>query len=835
MEQSPLDLLRRWHEQPAADQDGASGRSAAEALSAEAEEAVAALWQRLGPGAGCVVAVGDLGRRMLAPGSRIELLVLHPADPEAGRDVAQAVKALSFELWSAGIEVSASVHPAPEIVELAARSFDLEAAVLDGRLVAGDESLWEEVRRQVFEHARSDTDAFLVRIRRATAGRRLEIEDATAALEPNLQDGRGGLADVAAIRRIEAVCGLASPTAPAAPGRGSPEPARPVSPVSAGPMRRSQLDAATDLLHRARAALHRQAGRGTDLLELGHRAAVAEALLGTDAGATSEVALMRLLYEQCRVVAATLDSMLDPASDAPAAAARFAEAFEPAEPSGSAGPEANSTWSPQAARAFLDILGSGVEGRSALLALDTSGVLTRTIPEWAGIRCLPERRSYHRFCVDEHSFRAVAALATLASDPDQRVREAVATLRAEADGDEGNEDTDILTLATLLHDVGKGGEQDHSERGAEIARTIVRRMGFGDDMAADVAWLVRNHLLLAHMATRRDIGDEALMLEVADRVQTERRLHLLYLLTVADGRATSPAAWTLWKATLTGRLYGRVLEALRRDDGAGDDSAERTRARRDEVRTALADLPRGPVEAHLEAMPHAWLMSESAETLAEQSRLMIDFLPSDEVRLHAVPLAGSRPASQGRPADRLWEITVVARDRPGLFSRISGVLALHDLNVLNAEIFTRSDGVALEVFRLEALSVQPLRFERLAEDARKAMRGRISLGLRLAEKRNDLLTGRASAAPPRVVVDNEASERFSVIEVHASDRIGLLFTITHAFAELEVDIQLAKVSTYGEDVVDVFYVSDFEGQKLTDPAYISEIQALVAYSVSGAH
>ena len=176
---------------------------------------------------------------------------------------------------------------------------------------------------------------------------------------------------------------------------------------------------------------------------------------------------------------------------------------------------------------------------------------------------------------------------------------------------------------------------------------------------------------------------------------------------------------------------------------------------------------------------------------------------------------------------------MIARDRPGLFSRISGVLALHDLNVLNAEIFTRSDGVALEVFRLEALTEEPLRFERMAEDARRAIRGRISIGLRLAEKRNHLLTGRVSGAPPRVVVDNEALEKFSVIEVHATDRIGLLYTITHAFAELEVDIQLAKVSTYGEDVVDVFYVSDFDGQKLTDPAYISELQALVAFSVSG--
>ncbi|HEY8199934.1 MAG TPA: ACT domain-containing protein [Actinomycetota bacterium] len=824
MKQTPLDPLRRWREEPAAEQEGASGRTAAEALSDEADEAIAALWERLGPGSGCVVAVGDLGCRMLAPGSRIELLVLHPETPEASRGAEQAVKALAFELWSAGIEVSSSVHPAAEVAELAARSVEMESAVLDGRLLAGDASLWDGVRTSVLERARSDAGAFLVRVRRATAGRRLEVEDATAALEPNLEDGRGGLADVAAIRRIETVCGPPElpanlPADPPAGRSGVPRPDL--------VQRRSQLDAATDLLHRARAALHRQAGRGTDLLELSYRPGVAEALFGADAGAASEITLMRLLYEQCRVVAATLDSVLDPASGPPAAAARFAGAFDSELPGG---PGSNGMWPPEATRAFLDILASGVEGRPSLLALDASGMLTRTIPEWAGIRCLPERRSYHRFSVDEHSFRAVAALGTLTSDPDQRVRAAAATVL----GKGKENDADTLRLATLLHDVGKGGEQDHSERGADLARTIIERMGLGEDVAADVAWLVRNHLLLAHMATRRDIGDEALMLEVADRVGTERRLHLLYLLTVADGRATSPTAWTLWKATLTGRLYSRVLEALRRDEGAGDDSAQRIRARRDEVRAALADLPRGPVEAHLEAMPDAWLMSQPVTALAGQSRLVIDFHPADEVRMHAAPLAGAVPASPERPPDRLWELTVIGRDRPGLFSRVSGVLALHDLNVLGAEIYTRADGIALEVFRLEALSEDQRWFERVADDARKALRGRISLGLRLAEKRNDPLGGRPPGPPPRVVVDNEASERWSVVEVHAADRIGLLYTITHALAELEVDIQLAKVSTYGKEVVDVFYVADLDGQKLTDPAYISEIQALVTYSISGA-
>ncbi|MGH2722279.1 MAG: ACT domain-containing protein, partial [Actinomycetota bacterium] len=314
-----------------------------------------------------------------------------------------------------------------------------------------------------------------------------------------------------------------------------------------------------------------------------------------------------------------------------------------------------------------------------------------------------------------------------------------------------------------------------------------------------------------------------LMAELAGRVGTERRLHLLYLLTVADGRATGPAAWTLWKATLGARLYTRVLQLLQ--EGGGATAPERLPARREEIRAALAGLPRGPVEAHLDGMPPAWLLSQPIGALVEQSRRMIDFHPGDDALVHAVQL--EQPG--------LWELTVIARDRPGLFSRISGVLALHDLNVVGAEAYTRADGVALDVFRVEAPSDEPPRFERLAEDARRALRGRISLDLRLAEKRTAQPGGRPAGPPPRVVVDNEASERHSVVEVYATDRIGLLYTITRAMAELEIDIALAKVSTYGEDVVDVFYVADTTGAKLTNPAYTSELQALIAYRVTGGH
>lgn len=182
----------------------------------------------------------------------------------------------------------------------------------------------------------------------------------------------------------------------------------------------------------------------------------------------------------------------------------------------------------------------------------------------------------------------------------------------------------------------------------------------------------------------------------------------------------------------------------------------------------------------------------------------------------------------------IWEVTVLARDRPGLFSKVSGALALHGLNVLGAQIFTREDGVALEVFRVEALGDEKRRFERVAEDARKAIRGRLALDVRLAQKRRDYAhrIPKGKQEPPEVVVDNRASDFYTIIEVHATDRVGLLFTITRALSDMELDIHLAKVSTYGEDVVDVFYVRDLEGQKVEDPDHTEEIRKIILHRLA---
>jgi [protein-PII] uridylyltransferase len=542
---------------------------------------------------------------------------------------------------------------------------------------------------------------------------------------------------------------------------------------------------------------------------------------------------MRWVYESCRAISYALDAVLDPET-----AAALGEL---------PGELLEGRWTDAGRRAFLDVLASGSGGVPVLRALDETGALIRLLPEWESIRCFPQRNNYHRWPVDLHCFEAVAALAAFApgkahaDTPPARsgiFRRAQARETAPAasasDGDrqpdwrdltrrvaaDAAQDWDRLLVAALLHDIGKGGDDEHTVHGERVARGLAERMGMSPDDVADITWLVRQHLTLTKTAVRRNIDDESLVVELAETVGSVSRLRLLYLLSVADGLATGSAAWTPWKATLVGDLFTRVFHVLDRGELVSQQASLLAKARSAEIRSALSQFPSEAVEHHLTAMPRAWLLSQSTRALVMQSRIILRVasgrMPHLEAALFTEP--------------DVWEVVVVARDRPGLFSKVSGVLALHGLNVLSAQIFTRSDGIGLEVFRVSGTGE---RFDRVARDVDRALRGRISLDFRLDEKRRQYASRIAKGArqPPTVRVDNAASDFFTVIEVHAPDRVGLLYDITRALADLELDVHLAKIATYGEDVVDAFYVRDLEGQKVGDPEHVREIERTILHKL----
>lgn len=520
-----------------------------------------------------------------------------------------------------------------------------------------------------------------------------------------------------------------------------------------------------DWLHRVRNHLHFSNGRRIDVLSLQLQANMSSI-------AQDEDDLLRSIYLACRRIAGALDRIIFQLPDVES-------------------------------ESLLELL----RDPEALARADLPSLL----PEWRHIYCLPQRNIYHRSAVDTHSIRVVDEAGRLAESPDDIVRRVAL---------DSQSDLDTLLVAALLHDIGKGTSgEDHALEGSKIADEAVTGMGLLDPISSDVVWLVRNHLLLVETATRRDIGDERLIVEMAEKIGDEKRLRLLFLLTVADGLGTGPSGWGAWKAALVSTLFTHLAHVIGRGELVGVGASRIAREREELLRQTFRNRS---IEEHLTNMPRAWLLSQPVESLIHQTKLMLEDLAPDDIVIDPAPL----------PEPGFWSLTVVARDRPGLFSRVAGALALHGLDVAGAEIYTREDGVALEVFRLEALSDECRRFERVREDLGKALKGRVALDARLAEKRREYSgRPRGKQEAPQVVVDNLASDFYTVIEVHAPDRIGLLYTITRGLADLELDIHLAKVSTYGEHAVDVFYVRDLDGQKVVDKDHVTEIEKTIHHAL----
>jgi [protein-PII] uridylyltransferase len=331
---------------------------------------------------------------------------------------------------------------------------------------------------------------------------------------------------------------------------------------------------------------------------------------------------------------------------------------------------------------------------------------------------------------------------------------------------------DLLLVGAFLHDIGKGNPGDHTEAGIEVVGRIAPRIGFPPADVEVLTTLVRHHLLLSEVATRRDLSDEATIASVAEAVGSHGTLELLAALTEADSIATGAAAWGSWKAGLVRELVEKTGPVL---------AGQPPRA-----------APEPPPEGTAELMARAQFEQE-------------------------LVLEGDGPV-----------VTLVAPDRPGLFCRVAGTLALHGLDVLSARAWSSAEGLAVERFRVQSLFGKAPDWPAVEADLRRVLGGRISLEARLADRARDYAAApRTPAVTParlEVLVDNEASDQATVIEVRAPDRIGTLYRITKALTELDLDVRLAKVATLGHEVVDAFYVVDSSARKIIDPDHLREIE-----------
>lgn len=705
-----------------------------------------------------------------------------------GQTGTEAAQALWYPLWDAGLMLGHAVRTPKEALGLAASEVDALTGLLDLRCVLGDAGLADELlvdARQLAGRRRSGLIAALAE----RAASREERPGAIAEmLEPNLKDGAGGLRDLHSLHWAGWVLG---------------EPGGLEALVAAGHLQPADpavfVDARARLLD-IRVALHRVTGTTSDVLTLQEQDAVAALVDADDADA-----LVRDLAEAARAVAwlardvwRRLDGsrrrrgflarrkrvlapgvalhggtiVLEPEAPidtetvlrASEAAARLDAPLERASLErmrALAEPE----WTNAAREAFVGLLRTGRDAIPVWESLDQVGVLVALIPEWAHVRARPQRNAYHRYTVDRHLLEAVAECVALLDAPG-----------AEGDVARRTRD-DLLLLGALLHDIGKGMPGDHSIVGAEAARRVVTRLGFDRHGVETVVWLVEHHLLLADTATRRDLTDATTITRFGRAVHDTERLDLLYALTVGDSRATGPAAWSNPKASLLRQLFGETDTLLERGVVGETHGQERRQ-----------------------------ILDRNAELLA----------------------AGELAVAWTDGDDGLVECTVAAPDRTGLLATVAAVLALHGFDIRGASAYGDDAGMALEIYRGVDSFGRLGEGERssVAADLAAALDGTLPVRERLdARFRRYRRKRRVGAEGVRVLFDLDASSAATVVEVHAPDEVGLLARITAVFADLGLDVSAALVQTLGERVVDVFYLRDAHGAKLTRPLALDRLRA----------
>jgi [protein-PII] uridylyltransferase len=698
-----------------------------------------------------LVAVGGYGRRELLPRSDLDVLLLH-----GGRDnIAGIADRIWYPVWDSGAELDHAVRTVPQARRVARTDLKVALGLLSARHVAGDPDLTERLRAGALEDWRAAAPARLAELHEAHDERTRTSGELAFLLEPDLKEARGGLRDVHAIQAVAAAWVAPAP----------------------GPKVRTAYEQILDARH----ALHEVTGRRLDRLVLEEQDEVARAL-----GLLDGDVLLRMLAGAARTIAYAVDHAFrqadrlpgrpgagnwqgrrlrrqaerrpladgvveqdgevvlaraaDPAGDPPLvlrAAAAAAQAGLPLAPRTlhrlTECPPLPVPWPAAARDAMLSLLGAGHAAVGVWEALDTEGLVTALIPDWERVRNRPQRNPLHTYTVDRHLAEAAARAAALTREVAR---------------------PDLLLLAALLHDMGKGWPGDHSVTGEVVARDVVRRMGLPAPDADLVAAAVRLHLLLPMVATRRDLDDPVTVKQVAAAVRTRVLLELLHALAIADGLATGPAAWNDWKATLVADLVRRVEAVL---DG--------------------------------EPTPRPAPLREDQLALA----------------------AEGGPAATVRGS----EVTVVAPDRPGLLWRAAGVLASHRLAVRSANA-TSVGSTAVSVFDVEPEFGDPPDATLVAADLRRMLQGRLDVENRL-DRRARALRPRAVTIPaPRVSLVDDASDTATVVEVRAHDAPGLLWRVGRALGECGLDVRAARVETLGAEAVDVFYVTDGDGKPLGD-------------------
>ena len=812
-----------------------------------------------------VIAVGGYGRQELAPGSDIDLLFLCPY--KRTPHVEQVSEFLLYKLWDLGLKVGQAVRSVAETIRLAKTDLSVQTSLVEARLLWGSPNLFAQLRRSFTREITAGRGAAFAEAKLAERDQRHQrMGDSRFLLEPNIKEGKGGLRD---LQTLLWIARFAEPSDD------------PAELVRQGLLTRQSLMRflrSRRFLWTVRCHLHYLTGRAEDRLtfdlqpEIARRMGYRERnrvraverfmkryyLVAKDVGALTRIfcaaledvyqrpqrfSFPRFGFSRRRGEGFVVQGHRLTVGDAnlfEREPIRMLEIFHVAQ-------ERELDLHPQALaavtqhlgrvdnklredrdanRLFLDMLCSRKDPALTLTRMNEVGLLGRFVPDFGRIVAQMQHNLYHIYTVDEHTIRAIGILSQIESgelaDELPLSTEVMPKLLSRRE----------LYVALFLHDIAKGRAGDHSELGEVVAKRLCPRFGLADDATETVAWLVRHHLVMSRFAFKRDTEDPQTVQDFVSIVQSPERLKLLLLLTATDIRAVGPNVWNGWKGQLLRELYLETAAAMATGDAQGRRAGRIERAK-ERLAEALADLPDRPwspeaIESYLARHdPRYWLGSPREEHLrhalivgqadAARAPFAIDFR-IDEFRART-------------------EMLLYGADHPGLFMKVAGALALSGVSIVDAHIFTTTDGMALDTLGFQdagsRLAVtDQARLARIRENTEKALRGEIWFEKALAGRRT--LPPRADVfqVEPRVLIDNSASRTHSVIEVNGRDRPGLLFDLAKALKDLGLVIHSAHISTYGERVVDVFYVKDVFGLKIAHRGKMQKVQRRLAEALT---
>ncbi len=843
--------------------EGGSGTDAAHALSFLMDQLIRVLYDftvgHVYPAANptegermALVAVGGYGRGELAPHSDVDLLFLLPY--KATPHTEQVVEYMLYALWDVGLNVGQSTRSIQETIHHAKADLTVRTAILEARYIWGDQKIFDAMRAAFDAEIVRGNAAAYVRDKLAERNERHQrLGDSRYLVEPNVKEGKGGLRDLHTLfwiakfaYRVDDVSKLVE--------------LKVFSADEAARFARAQ-----NFLWTVRCHMHFLAGRAEDRLTFDLQAEIGRRMGYTDhAGARGVERFMKHYFliakdvgDLTRIICAVLESehkarpllawrpwgtgrrlegfvveggRIDVESEDhfrrnrvdllrlfhvaaehdldihPHALRLITHNLRLIDNTLRADPEAN--------RLFMEILTSRKDPEVALRRLNEAGVFGRFVPDFGRVVAQMQYDMYHIYTVDEHTIFAIGILSKI----EKGLLDAELPLATSLVPTIDVASRRALYLAVLCHDIAKGRGGDHSVLGEEVALKLGPRLGLSAEETETVAWLVRWHLLMSATAFKLDVDDPKTISDFVERVQSPERLKLLLLLTVVDIRAVGPKVWNGWKATLLRELYHRAAELMA--GGLVEEARDqRIAAAQEAVKKLLTDFSPGEIEGFVaKGYPFYWLSFEP-EAMARHARLIRE------------AERGGRPLTvetRVDPQRAVTEVTVYTADHAGLFSRIAGALAIAGANIVDAKILTMQNGMALDTFTVQDQAGgafdKPDRIARLSVVLEGVLSGAIKAHVELARQPAIPARTRTLAVPPRVIINNTASRTHTVIEVNGRDRPGLLFQVTRALTSLNLQISSAKISTYGEKVVDVFYVKDLFGHRIEDETRLKTIR-----------